>query len=160
MKVNALVVAAMVITSVNAVWHDVFTGCFRGRCGMSKSESEESLLQKDGDEPKVPKPTKASPKCGSIVKELTDLRGDAYDIEATFRGQMPTHFNLMKGMDADDKKINPRILKAEQAAAYRALSNEDKAKAWLADFLQVAYHAISIYIVANTTTWGCLVEVG
>ncbi|KAH6572591.1 hypothetical protein BASA60_006560 [Batrachochytrium salamandrivorans] len=76
MKVNALVVAAMVITSVNAVWHDVFTGCFRGRCGMSKSESEESLLQKDGDEPKVPKPTKASPKCGSIVKELTDLRGE------------------------------------------------------------------------------------
>ncbi|KAH6592561.1 hypothetical protein BASA50_008012 [Batrachochytrium salamandrivorans] len=84
MKVNALVVAAMVITSVNAVWHDVFTGCFRGRCGMSKSESEESLLQKDGDESQVPEPTKDDPKCGPIVEKLTDVRRETYTIEDDF----------------------------------------------------------------------------
>ncbi|KAH6572589.1 hypothetical protein BASA60_006558 [Batrachochytrium salamandrivorans] len=87
MKVNVFVVAAMVITSVNAVWHDVFTGCFGGRCASN--------------EPKVPKPTKVTSKCGPIVEKLTNLRRETYDIEAAFRTQLLDYSNLMKGKDAD-----------------------------------------------------------
>ncbi|KAH6589085.1 hypothetical protein BASA50_010250 [Batrachochytrium salamandrivorans] len=114
MKFNVLVVAAMVITSVNAKWYDVFTGCFRGRCPLNIFKSS--------------KHTKFNPICDIIVKELADLRKDAYDIEAAFRSQLSDYSNLMKGMDAKGKKINPRMLKAEQVFAHRALSNEDKAK--------------------------------
>ncbi|KAH9273398.1 hypothetical protein BASA83_004402 [Batrachochytrium salamandrivorans] len=140
MKFNVLVVAAMVITSVNAVWHDVFTGCFGDRCDMSKagefrrliqdeleSVSPPELLGNDPNEPQESDPPEYDPICDPILEELTLLRRESYDIEAAFRGQMPTHFNLMKGKDADGKKINPRTLKTEQVAAYLELSNEKKA---------------------------------
>ncbi|KAH6598343.1 hypothetical protein BASA61_002898, partial [Batrachochytrium salamandrivorans] len=80
------------------------------------------------DESQVPEPTKDDPKCGPIVEKLTDVRRETYTIENEFRTQLPDHFNLMKGMYPKGEKINPRILKAEQVSAYRALSNEKKAK--------------------------------
>ncbi|KAJ1332394.1 hypothetical protein BSLG_008698 [Batrachochytrium salamandrivorans] len=103
MKFNVLVVAAMVIASVNAVWHDNLPSGVENSGDMSKAESEESLLQ-GWNEPKVPKPIKDDSKY-----------------------QLPIYFNLMKGMDADGKKINPSILKAEQVTAYLELSDEKKA---------------------------------
>ncbi|KAH6572592.1 hypothetical protein BASA50_008013 [Batrachochytrium salamandrivorans] len=113
MKFNVLVVAAMVITSVNAVWYDVFTGCFRGRCGSNK--------------PRVPKHIKVTSKCGPIVEKLTDLRRETYNIEDELRERMPTYFNLMRGMYTDGDKIDPSMLKAEQVTAYLKLSDDDKA---------------------------------
>ncbi|KAH6572588.1 hypothetical protein BASA60_006557 [Batrachochytrium salamandrivorans] len=126
MKFNVLVVAAMVIASVNAVWHDNLPSGVENSGDMSKAESEESLLQ-GWNEPKVPKPIKDDSKCDPIVEKLTDLRRETYNIEDELRERMPTYFNLMKGMDADGKKINPSILKAEQVTAYLELSDEKKA---------------------------------
>ncbi|KAH9245395.1 hypothetical protein BASA81_017129 [Batrachochytrium salamandrivorans] len=53
------------------------------------------------NEPKVPKPTKVTPKCGPIVEKLTNLRRETYDIEAAFRTQLLDYSNLMKGKDGE-----------------------------------------------------------
>ncbi|KAH6572407.1 hypothetical protein BASA62_003410 [Batrachochytrium salamandrivorans] len=56
MKVNVLVVAAMVITSVNASWHELFTSCFWGRC-MAREESNLNLVKHMEDTSQDPEPT-------------------------------------------------------------------------------------------------------
>ncbi|KAH6561561.1 hypothetical protein BASA60_008702 [Batrachochytrium salamandrivorans] len=82
MRVDVLVVAAMVITSVNAKWFDILLGCFWGRCKSSTSQK-----------PDHPKKT---PVCDSIVKELEVLLGRAYVFDLTIEAQMPILSNIIK----------------------------------------------------------------
>ncbi|KAH9276767.1 hypothetical protein BASA83_000902 [Batrachochytrium salamandrivorans] len=92
MKFNALVVAAMVITSVNAAGKRGLLSCFRGICGLGKS--------------KDPKP-EANPICDSIEAELYALWGNINVLNREFREQMPSFYGLMM-MKKDAKGMHER----------------------------------------------------
>ncbi|KAH6560346.1 hypothetical protein BASA50_003326 [Batrachochytrium salamandrivorans] len=154
MRFNALVVAAMVITSVNAVGRGGFRSLLGGnghRTGSGPSygtleEDLESELTQDppahGPEPvssqglsrdewdglRVPKNAKKDPICDPIVIELSKLWLKVYVLNCEFRALMPVYYKLMKGEDENGKKIKKRKLKSKQTAAYLALSDEHKAK--------------------------------
>ncbi|KAH6568653.1 hypothetical protein BASA62_005339 [Batrachochytrium salamandrivorans] len=92
MKFNALVVAAMVITSVNAAGEGGFLSCFGLSCRSGKS--------------KDPEP-EANPICNSIKAELHTLWIDISVLNREFREQMPSFYGLMM-MEKDAKGMHER----------------------------------------------------
>ncbi|KAH6565975.1 hypothetical protein BASA62_006953 [Batrachochytrium salamandrivorans] len=87
MRVKALVVAAMVITSVNASGKGGFKSWF-GRGGMTGSESRHNLLRSTLSLSQEPEPTKKKlgdgsggggkdPFCDSMTSKLSGLRDKA-----------------------------------------------------------------------------------
>ncbi|KAH6589469.1 hypothetical protein BASA61_005600 [Batrachochytrium salamandrivorans] len=83
MKVNVLVVAAMVITSVNASWHELFTSCFWGRC-MAREESNLNLVKHMEDTSQDPDPTNnkdgivETPECVALSLILHDYQDSIF----------------------------------------------------------------------------------
>ncbi|KAH6577960.1 hypothetical protein BASA60_003829 [Batrachochytrium salamandrivorans] len=82
MRFNALVVAAMVITSVNAHWREIFMSCLRGSCGS--------------DEFHEYKPIENDPKCDRIMDELRTSQGKISDLNIVFWTQMPELYIIME----------------------------------------------------------------
>ncbi|KAH6568295.1 hypothetical protein BASA61_004446 [Batrachochytrium salamandrivorans] len=82
MRVNVLIVAAMVITSVNANWLDRLLGRFWSRCT--------SCISQEFD------PPEEDPVCDSIVIELEVLWGRTYVLDLTIQTQMPILSNIIK----------------------------------------------------------------
>ncbi|KAH6575920.1 hypothetical protein BASA60_004737 [Batrachochytrium salamandrivorans] len=95
MKVKALIVAAMVITSVNAGWLDTFMGWFgidRGSQGdeardLFSSENDPADGSDDGDE----KPT-----CDSIIAYLNGLQVRMLGLAQKYQDQLPALYSLKK----------------------------------------------------------------
>ncbi|KAH6593366.1 hypothetical protein BASA61_004312 [Batrachochytrium salamandrivorans] len=111
MKFKVLVVAAMVITSVNAGGRGGFKGWLKPKGGMSKSESKQSLLPKAGDASQESETTKQEPTGGSNVKdiakdricttiksELDSLRREAKEVYSLLFRQIPDSYKQEKGL--------------------------------------------------------------
>ncbi|KAH6589489.1 hypothetical protein BASA50_009998 [Batrachochytrium salamandrivorans] len=108
MKFNALVVAAMVIASVNAGGADELP------VGLSTVENI----------PQIPEPKKL-PICEGLKLRLDELWDRAAILESELQDQLPEYLNLMKGLDLNGEKIEEGQLGSEQAAAYSALDSKD-----------------------------------
>ncbi|KAH6565043.1 hypothetical protein BASA62_007561 [Batrachochytrium salamandrivorans] len=80
MKFRALVVAAMVITSVNAKWYDIFLNCF-GKNRASNSGERERLLQKNEDTPQYSEATRNRGGYGLHDSDNSDNSDDSDDEE-------------------------------------------------------------------------------
>ncbi|KAH6579649.1 hypothetical protein BASA61_010081 [Batrachochytrium salamandrivorans] len=91
MKLNALVVAAMVITSVNAAGKGGLLSCFGGICGSGKSKD----LEPEED-----------PVCDSIEAELYALWGNINVLNDEFREQLPRSYRIMMMEEGNDEKGN------------------------------------------------------
>ncbi|KAH9265997.1 hypothetical protein BASA84_001341 [Batrachochytrium salamandrivorans] len=130
MKFRALVVAAMVITSVNAVWHDIFKSCFKRGGSRSRSGSSECLLpDDDSDTPQEfevtgyrggndPYDEDASKEladdpamayvnpdlaCDLIIVKLYGVWGEADGLDQQLRESVPAIYKLIrKNADKDD----------------------------------------------------------
>ncbi|KAH9245128.1 hypothetical protein BASA81_017406 [Batrachochytrium salamandrivorans] len=75
MKFNVLVVAAMVITSVNAKWYDKFLGRSGDNDGQAPIVSLE-LTESNGGESQEPDPNETGPTCNDLEAKLLDLYGN------------------------------------------------------------------------------------
>ncbi|KAH6590575.1 hypothetical protein BASA50_009294 [Batrachochytrium salamandrivorans] len=104
MRVKVLVVAAMVITSVNASGKGGFRGWF-GRSSMSKAESRHNLLRStlslfQGPEPTKKKPGGGSggddkdPFCDPIISKLSGLRDKAAELSSNIPRQRQISYRL------------------------------------------------------------------
>ncbi|KAH9267080.1 hypothetical protein BASA84_000805 [Batrachochytrium salamandrivorans] len=85
MKFNALVVAAMVITSVNAAGEGGLLSCFGGICGSGKPQD---------------------PICDSIEAELALLWDKVIDLNNEFQEQLPRFYRIMMMKEGNDEKGN------------------------------------------------------
>ncbi|KAH6577545.1 hypothetical protein BASA60_003951 [Batrachochytrium salamandrivorans] len=154
MKFNVFVVAAMVITSVNAGGSDKPSSGDENSGGRSKSVVPEGLmgdssgseslqeslghgsepaltqdsLQKEWNESQYSEPTEYDPKCDPIVIKLDELWLKADEINARFYSQLPVYYRLMKGEDLRGKKIKKHKLKLKKMTTYLKLSDENKTK--------------------------------
>ncbi|KAH6566982.1 hypothetical protein BASA62_006399 [Batrachochytrium salamandrivorans] len=83
MKFNALVVAAMVITSVNAGGRKGFPGCFGRRCGLRSAVKHVPLKNEPGLKPVEPQKSEDD----DFVTPAFDLSG--YDLDSMFPHGIP-----------------------------------------------------------------------
>ncbi|KAH9265230.1 hypothetical protein BASA83_011230 [Batrachochytrium salamandrivorans] len=135
MRVNALVAAAMVITSVNASGKGGFKSWF-GRGGMTGSESRHNLLRStlslfQGPEPTKKKPGGGSggddkdPFCGSMASKLSGLRDKAIELSSKIPRQRQISYRLRgyrnRGVNRDDRGF----VKAKKTATHSELDDED-----------------------------------
>ncbi|KAH6600084.1 hypothetical protein BASA61_002374 [Batrachochytrium salamandrivorans] len=135
MKFRGLVVAAMVITSVNAGGGDIFKGCFKRGSSRSRSGSSECLLPKDGDtlqefeatgyrggndpyDEDASKELADDPKmayvnpdltCDLIIVRLYDLWGEADGLDRQLRKLVPTIYKLIQKNANEDDLITREI---------------------------------------------------
>ncbi|KAH6566554.1 hypothetical protein BASA60_009410 [Batrachochytrium salamandrivorans] len=127
MKFNALVVAAMVITSVNAGWYEGFPGCLGRICGPGSESSQNSRV--NGQEPAMPqdtpgdrqepgpsqdppvhnsgkvhvsKPTKTNPKCGPLLLELAVAWTNIDAFNCRSESQDKRFFKLITGQNTGE----------------------------------------------------------
>ncbi|KAH6573835.1 hypothetical protein BASA50_000294 [Batrachochytrium salamandrivorans] len=142
MRVNALFVAAMVITSVNAGWLDTFMGWFgidRGNQGLVSSpnlpehgpgsvlpsDSQDSTLDDARDlDPYNQEPGDGSNDgdeeltCDSIIADLTKLQVKMLELYGQFRAQLPAFYDLksragdLKDEEMDDYHASRREVEA------------------------------------------------
>ncbi|KAH9274299.1 hypothetical protein BASA83_003297 [Batrachochytrium salamandrivorans] len=108
MKFNALVVAAMVITSVNAAGKGGFPGCLRGKC-MSKAESRDNLVNPEAGASKDRDHTKKESSddseagkalaCSIIISELEDLEAMILGLAREFDDLLPFFYTITSEME-------------------------------------------------------------
>ncbi|KAH6562729.1 hypothetical protein BASA60_011014 [Batrachochytrium salamandrivorans] len=125
MKFNALVVAAMVIASVNAGGADELPSGDENSGGRSTTVVAEGSSGNGQNIPQISDP-KELPICEGLERRLGDLWNRANEIEAGFHGQLPGYLNLMKGLDLNGDKIEESQVGSEQAAGYSALSGRER----------------------------------
>ncbi|KAH9277184.1 hypothetical protein BASA83_000044 [Batrachochytrium salamandrivorans] len=107
MKVNALVVAAMVITSVSAgLWRSTM-GCFGRICGSDKSRGSEA--------------TKHNSICLAIAMQLFALWNDMGILDYRLQNPMQASHDLI------ENDIKKGKLRAKGMVAYSELNSEDQA---------------------------------
>ncbi|KAH6576666.1 hypothetical protein BASA61_003464 [Batrachochytrium salamandrivorans] len=111
MKVNVLVTAAMVITSVNAAGKEGLRGCFRGICG-SGSEAPFGLRvyplfpkkrpAHDSDTPQVPGPIEKDLICNPLLLELAVAWTDIDVFNYKFETQEERFCKLIMGQNTGE----------------------------------------------------------
>ncbi|KAH9270595.1 hypothetical protein BASA83_007187 [Batrachochytrium salamandrivorans] len=126
MKFNALVVAAMAIASVNAVWYDELPSGDENSGGRSTTVVAEGSSGNGQGKVQVSEPTEKDQICDSIKTELGTLWGRSASLESEFQDQLPEYLNLMKGIGENGRRIKKSQLGSEQAAGYLALGGEER----------------------------------
>ncbi|KAH6583315.1 hypothetical protein BASA60_001497 [Batrachochytrium salamandrivorans] len=124
MKFNVLVVAAMVIASVNAGGADELPSGAEHSGGRSTTVVAEGSSRHKSNIPQIPEPKKL-PICEGLKLRLDELWDRAAILESELQDQLPEYLNLMKGLDLNGEKIEEGQLGSEQAAAYSALDSKD-----------------------------------
>ncbi|KAH6601872.1 hypothetical protein BASA61_001672 [Batrachochytrium salamandrivorans] len=120
MKFNALVVAAMVITSVNAgLWRSTM-GCFGHSCRL-RSASSQGSLDSDSDESQESE-AKTNPICLAIAMQLFALWNDMGILDYRLHNPMQASHDLI------ENDIKKGKLRAKGMVAYSELNSEDQAK--------------------------------
>ncbi|KAH9270606.1 hypothetical protein BASA83_007199 [Batrachochytrium salamandrivorans] len=126
MKFNVLVVAAMAIASVNAVWYEGLLSETGNGSGRSTTVVAEGSSGNGQGKVQYSGPTEKDPKCADLETRLGDLWNKATHLEAGLQDQLPVYFNLMNGIGKSGRKIKPHKLGSKQAAGYSELSDEEK----------------------------------
>ncbi|KAH6575114.1 hypothetical protein BASA62_002092, partial [Batrachochytrium salamandrivorans] len=121
MKLNVLVVAAIVITSVNAGLLDEVMGCVGLGCGSGSGSSED-----EPGKPQDPKP-EANPICDDINAKLPLLWDKVYALNREFWKEMPS-FNRMMMMKKDAKGMNEKSEKNEKGKKSKKAKKDEKGK--------------------------------
>ncbi|KAH9263546.1 hypothetical protein BASA83_013068 [Batrachochytrium salamandrivorans] len=115
MKFNALVVAAMVITSVNAGGRKGFPGCFGRRCGLRSAVKHVPLKNEPGLKPNVtinPDPKK-DPICNPILEQLSTIRINGLKLNGAFGRMLPTVFNIMTEENDEEESDKEESVKGK-----------------------------------------------
>ncbi|KAH6584964.1 hypothetical protein BASA60_000745 [Batrachochytrium salamandrivorans] len=117
MKFNALVVAAMVIASVNAVRYE------GPPVGMTNSPVGLSTVVNPPQESEAARKAQI---CADFKRRLGDLWDRSVDLEAGFHDQLPEYHNLMKGIGENGRMIKKSQLGPKQVAGYLALNGRNR----------------------------------
>ncbi|KAH6561563.1 hypothetical protein BASA62_009724 [Batrachochytrium salamandrivorans] len=96
MKFNVLVVAAMVITSVNAGGKGRLPSCLGGRC-TSRSGSRKGLLEHEEGPPQESDPNETGPTCDDLEAKLRGLYDNISVRNSRVWLDMPELYKIMKG---------------------------------------------------------------
>ncbi|KAH6595451.1 hypothetical protein BASA61_003811 [Batrachochytrium salamandrivorans] len=139
MKFNALVVAAMVIASVNAVWYEGLLSETGNGDGRSTTVVAEGSSGNGQGKVQYSGPTEKDPKCADLETRLGDLWGKSASLESEFQDQLPDYSSLMNGIGKSGRKIKPHRLGTKQKAGYSELSDEEKA---ILDNFKAEYGAV------------------
>ncbi|KAH6570007.1 hypothetical protein BASA60_001856 [Batrachochytrium salamandrivorans] len=99
MKFKALVVAAMVITSVNAVWHEKGAGYSGDHDDELGSVSPPGLLGNDPNPPQESGATEYDPKCDPILSELDSLQEKVEEVYLKLLRQIPDSYKQETGLN-------------------------------------------------------------
>ncbi|KAH6585390.1 hypothetical protein BASA61_006869 [Batrachochytrium salamandrivorans] len=140
MKFNVLVVAAMAIASVNAVWYEGLLSETGNGSGRSTTVVAEGSSGNGQGKVQYSGPTEKDPKCADLETRLGDLWNKATHLEAGLQDQLPVYFNLMNGIGKSGRKIKPHKLGSKQAAGYSELSDEEKV---ILDNFKAEYGAVT-----------------
>ncbi|KAH6563946.1 hypothetical protein BASA61_002338 [Batrachochytrium salamandrivorans] len=121
MKVSVIVVAAMVITSVNAgLWNSTMDW-FRGNGGRSTTALVEGSSSNGQSEAAI-----KGRICNYLQHILGELWDRANDLEAGLHDQLPEYLNLMKGIGENGRRIKKSQLGPKQKAGYLALNGRNR----------------------------------
>ncbi|KAH9276285.1 hypothetical protein BASA83_000964 [Batrachochytrium salamandrivorans] len=133
MKFNALVVAAMVITSVNAVRYEGLPSGYDelpSEAEYSGGRSTTVVTEgSSGNGQNPPQESEAARKaqiCADFKRRLGDLWDRSVDLEAGFHDQLPEYHNLMKGIGENGRMIKKSQLGPKQVAGYLALNGRNR----------------------------------
>ncbi|KAH9265216.1 hypothetical protein BASA83_011216 [Batrachochytrium salamandrivorans] len=135
MRVKVLVVAAMVITSVNASGKGKFGGWF-GRSSMSKAESRHNLLRSTLSLSQEPEPTKKKPGGGSggddkdpfcdpIISKLYELHDEAVALSSNIPRQRQVSRELRGHRCKDADRDEYGYIEVDKLATRSELDDED-----------------------------------
>ncbi|KAH6583316.1 hypothetical protein BASA60_001498 [Batrachochytrium salamandrivorans] len=148
MKFNVLVVAAMAIASVNAVWYeglpngyDELPGEYEGppsgydelpsgaehSGGRSTTELTQGSSGNGQGKVQVSEATEKDQICEGLKRILSDLWDRSVDLASEFHDQLPDYSSLMNGIGKNGERIKHRKLGPTQVAGYLALSGKEKA---------------------------------
>ncbi|KAH9272570.1 hypothetical protein BASA83_005070 [Batrachochytrium salamandrivorans] len=123
MKFNVLVVAAMVITSVNAGGKGRLPSCLGGRC-TSRSELRKGLLEHEEGPPQESDPNEAEPTCDDLEEKLRGLYDTISARNSRVWLDMPELYEIMKSNM--DRKIGN--VKSGVETEVTQKSNENEAR--------------------------------
>ncbi|KAH6575116.1 hypothetical protein BASA83_000916 [Batrachochytrium salamandrivorans] len=113
MKLNALVVAAMVITSVNAAGKGGLLSCFGGICGSGKSKD---------------------PICVRNNVKLFTLWDKVIDLDGEFQEQLPSFYNIItmgEGEDEKGKRVKKGKKEEKVEEKEKINSKDEQIRVWL-----------------------------
>ncbi|KAH6562738.1 hypothetical protein BASA50_010007 [Batrachochytrium salamandrivorans] len=133
MKFNILVVAAMVIASVNAVryegppsGYDELPSGDENSGGRSTAVVAEGSSGNGQNPPQESESTTEDPICADLKRILSNLWDRSVDLEAGLHDQLPEYHNLMKGIGENGRRIKKSQLGPKQVAGYLALNGRNK----------------------------------
>ncbi|KAH6570199.1 hypothetical protein BASA62_004432 [Batrachochytrium salamandrivorans] len=149
MKFNTLVVAAMVIASVNATWNSKVPGCLRGSCG-SRPRLSRGVGETGSDTPQGPKIIEkglaSNPHmkgdsqeltCNAILLGLYDLQKDILELSCEFRYNRLSLYIIHSGATT----LTDETIEASTASSFKVKAELETIEAEFAKF-EAEYHRV------------------